>query len=103
MVPATHASYFAKMESLYNASGALHGSPYKLDQADRITSAVRTSSLNPVPDNPMPAPRRPKAGTKTAQQRQEQAAVIQELYESNGLTLEATMETMQENHGLQAS
>ncbi len=51
----------------------------------------------------MPAPRRPKAGVKTAQQWQEQAAIIRELYEVDGLTLEATMKSMEENHGFRAS
>lgn len=51
----------------------------------------------------MPAPRRPKAGIKTAEQWQEQAPMIRKLYEVDGLTLEATMKFMEEKHGFQAS
>ena len=91
------------MENSDNASRALRSSPYELCQANRTTNTVGTSSPNPITDNPMPAPRRPKAGVKTAQQWQEQAAIIRELYEVDGLTLEATMKSMEENHGFRAS
>ncbi len=102
-LPATHATYFDTMDSSYDACRALLPSPYELYQPNRTASAVGTSSLNPSLDDPIPAPRRPKAGIKTAQQWQEQAAIIQMLYEIDGLTLEATMKSMNENHGFQAS
>lgn len=91
------------MESSYNASRPLLPSPYEIYQADRTASAVGRSSLNPILDNPMPAPRRPKANIKTAEQWQEQTAIIRKLYETDGLTLEATIKSMEESHGFQAS
>jgi hypothetical protein len=91
------------MDSSYDAYRALLPSPYELYQADRTSSAVGTSSLNPILDNPMSAPRRPKAAIKTAEQWQEQAAIIRKLYEIDGLTLEATMKSMEERYGFLAS
>lgn len=51
----------------------------------------------------IPAPRRPKTGTKAIEEWEAQADKIRELYEVRDLPLETVMKTMQEEHGFHAS